>query len=328
MTLLGFQVEYRCVTSHLSMFSVLDILLDCTNLNVLSEDGLLQIILRPNWWSRWPGLFLWLLLSALVLLVLFGANRDAKTHKSGIWRDEYFLTELPPVSDPSRLSRLCRFLRHPYQSSATARAPKSQPRATRTMTPTPTHIAAAKMRALNDRVRKLKPASSQKLKEKVMCQNTLAEAALHNRLHRASIQAHIWGQQGWIQGSLAVQQSPKLKELVRDMEESLPKDFVAVHTSKVHRLWSIFLAVHPVYELLHVDLHVTAAKRAKINMDCILGSLTFLAIFFSADGSAVSARNPADCPVQQNSVLWIVLISLVSVFLNFVPRHLASWRYK
>ena len=42
-------------------------------------------------------------------------------------------------------------------------------------------------------------------------------------------------------------------------------------------------------------------------MDCILGSLAFVAIFFSVDGSAVAARSPADCPVQQGTFLWYLV---------------------
>ncbi|CAE7601919.1 SYT4 [Symbiodinium sp. CCMP2592] len=302
-----------CVTNHLTMFSIIDILLDCTNLNVLSEELLRNIVERPNWWNRWPAASLWALLGALLLLLGLGARQDGQIRKSGIWRDEYFLTDVPPVADPSRWCRLCRVLCHP-----------SAPRVTQTTAPTPTDAAAAKQQTLNERVMKLKPGTPQKLQENIMCENTLAEAARHTGLHRTSIRAHIWGLQGWIQGSLAVQQSPQLKELVMEMEESLPHDFVAVHASWSHRFRSTFLALHPVYEILLVDLHTTAAKRAKITMDCLFGSLAFAAVFFSVDGSAVAARNAAACPVQQNSLVWIVSISLVSVLLNFLPRHLVS----
>ena len=119
-----------------------------------------------------------------------------------------------------------------------------------------------------------------------------------------------------------MQQSPKLKQLVLDMEDTLPTAFVTVHSSFWYRFWSTLLAVHPVYELLHCDLHITAAKRAKITMDCLLGSLAFVALFFSVDGSAVAARNPSDCPIEQSSLLWIVAISLTAILLNFVPRRL------
>ena len=48
---------------------------------------------------------------------------------------------------------------------------------------------------------------------------------------------------------------------------------------------------------------MTAAKRAKIIMDCVLGSMAFVALFFSVDGSAVAARSPADCPIEQGTFL-------------------------
>ena len=55
----------------------------------------------------------------------------------------------------------------------------------------------------------------------------------------------------------------------RQLQEptGLSEAFVQVHSSRLQRLCSTFLATHPAYELLHCDLHETAAKRAKIFMD-------------------------------------------------------------
>ncbi|CAE7248839.1 SYT4 [Symbiodinium sp. CCMP2456] len=74
---------------------------------------------------------------------------------------------------------------------------------------------------------------------------------------------------------------------------------------------------------------MTAAKRAKIIMDCLLGSLAFVALFFSVDGSAVAARSPSECPIEQGTFLWYTFVALLSVTLNFLPRSLEShlaWR--
>eukprot|EP00439_Symbiodinium_sp_Y106_P003949 s2165_g1.t1 len=67
---------------------------------------------------------------------------------------------------------------------------------------------------------------------------------------------------------------------------------------------------------------MTAAKRAKIIMDCVLGSMAFVALFFSVDGSAVAARSPADCPIEQGTFLWYTFVAMFSVLLNFLPRSL------
>ncbi|CAE7456274.1 SYT4, partial [Symbiodinium necroappetens] len=119
-----------------------------------------------------------------------------------------------------------------------------------------------------------------------------------------------------------MQASPKLKELAIKLEEGLPRAFVRVHTSRLARVRAAMLTTHPVYELCMCDLHITAAKRAKIVGDEILGSLAFVALFFSVDGSAVGARSPEECPIEQGSFLWYTFVALFSVLLNCVPRSL------
>eukprot|EP00439_Symbiodinium_sp_Y106_P030900 s444_g3.t1 len=160
------------------------------------------------------------------------------------------------------------------------------------------------------------------MQERMICRNTLWEVARQHNVHTSSIQTHIWGRSGWVQGSLAVQRSPQLKLLAYALEETLPRAFVDVHTSRAQRLWAAMVASHPVYELWMCDLHMTAAKRAKIMMDCLLGSLAFVALFFSVDGTAVAARSPAECPIDQGSFLWYTFVAMFSVLLNFVPRSL------
>ena len=49
-----------------------------------------------------------------------------------------------------------------------------------------------------------------------------------------------------------------------------------------------------------------AARR----QDCILGSMAFVALFFSVDGSAVAARSPEECPVQQGTIWWYTFVAL------------------
>ena len=48
----------------------------------------------------------------------------------------------------------------------------------------------------------------------------------------------------------------------------------------------------------------------------------FVALFFSVDGTAVAARSPADCPIEQGTFLWYIFVAMLSVLLNFVPRSL------
>ena len=172
------------------------------------------------------------------------------------------------------------------------------------------------------RLQRLRPTWTSGLQEHAICRNTLCEVGRSLGLHITSIESHIWGRHGWVQGSLALQRSPKLREVAIELEERLPSAYLLVHTSHLHRLRATILASHPVYELCMFDLHMTAAKRAKICMDCVMGSLCFAALFFSVDGSALSARSPAECPLEQGSLIWYLFVATFSVLLNFIPRSL------
>ena len=57
----------------------------------------MQEILKPRWWSRPPALFLWPSIALLLALVVLGIFLDASVRRSGLWKDEYVLTEVPPV---------------------------------------------------------------------------------------------------------------------------------------------------------------------------------------------------------------------------------------
>eukprot|EP00438_Fugacium_kawagutii_P021278 Skav220199 [mRNA] locus=scaffold1074:418919:421958:- [translate_table: standard] len=174
-----------------------------------------------------------------------------------------------------------------------------------------------------------KPHISTRIQDDSIWRNTLRYVALQQKLHFQSLEMHIWGRNGWVQGSLAVSKSATLKSLVLQLEGAVPEAFILMHSSRIRRWFLTFLATHPAVTLLHCDLHVTAAKRAKIFMDCVLGSLAFVAIFFSVDGSTVAARSPEDCPVQQGTVGWYTFVTLFSILLNFIPRSLMyylAWR--
>eukprot|EP00435_Cladocopium_sp_Y103_P025592 s1429_g6.t1 len=299
-----------CATTHLSIFSAfVDLLLDCTNVNVLSQDGLEEIF-RNWWWFRLPALLLWLLLAALLCLLVVGVRQDRKLYSSGMWSDEYFLTELPPVSGRCSLSAAFSRCRKPQQMMPTLSTEKSM------------ESVANLNEAFNDWVKKqnLQPRLSNKLQETILCQNTLREVALQHMVHPSFMVGHIWGPEGWVQGSLAMTKSKKLKSFQLELEEGLPQAFVKAHSSRVRRVCSTCVATHPVCELWQWDLHITSAKRAKIIADCILGSLAFVALFFSVDGTAVAARSPENCPVQQGTFLWYTFVAIMSILLNLIPR--------
>ena len=38
--------------------------------------------------------------------------------------------------------------------------------------------------------------------------------------------------------------------------------------------------------------------------------MAFVALFFSVDGSAVAARSPEECPVQQGTIWWYTFVAL------------------
>ncbi|CAJ1365858.1 unnamed protein product [Effrenium voratum] len=285
-----------CATFHLSIFAMfVDVLLDCTNINVLSSENLREIMERSDWWTRPPSLCLWVLVAILLLFLAAGLVRDAS--RSTLWQAEYFFTEAPGVPQ----TRCCR-------CRCSMRCRKSQ------APETPETLAAMK------ELKKKEPFS--KMQESILCQNTLREVSLQHGLHTNLIQEHVWGAEGWIQGSLALQKSSGLKAAALRVKDDLPFAYVKAHSSRWRCWFSAFVTTHPLFEMQQFDLHVTAGKRAKIFMDCILGSLAFVALFFSVDGSAVAARSPEDCPIEQTSFLWLIFVSTFSIFLNFVPRSL------
>ena len=291
----------------------------------------MQEILKPRWWSRPPALFLWPSMALLLALIVLGIFLDASVRRSGLWKDEYFLTEVPPVRGSCGSCGSCTARR-----SDASEAPKKPSASTvPALHHEPSVASLARFHQADlARIQKklhrvMNPAISSRIQDDSIWRNTLRYVALQHKLHIESLEMHVWGRNGWVQGSLAVEKSPVLKSLVMRLEGDLPEAFVLMHSSRLHRVCSTFLAAHPAYTLLHCDLHVTAAKRGKIFMDCILGSLAFVAIFFSVDGSAVAARSPADCPVQQGTFLWYTFVTLFSILLNFIPRSLLfhlAWR--
>ena len=310
-----------CASKHLTIFAAFwDFLLDCTNVNVLNERNLKEI-LEPHWWFRLPSLLLWLLVAQLLLLMCAGLHVDHVAQSSGLWRDEYFLTQVAPVS-----RRCCRRQEGKEEQSDEI-AHKASSVSLRGMVPMIDH---QQVRHLKKSLSTLvKPTWQSKMQDESICRNTLRCLAMKHKVHVRTLGVHIWGMNGWVQGSLAVEKSAKLKSLVMDREEDLPKAFLSMHSSRFRRVWCTFAAAHPAYQLFFCDLNLTAAKRAKIFMDCVLGSLAFVALFFSVDGSAVAARSPSDCPVRPGSILYYTLVSLLSVLLNFIPRslmYMLAWR--
>ena len=280
---------------------------------MLSQEGLREIVERQGWWMRPPALGVWLLLASSLLLIALGRLSDARLHRSGFWRDEYFLTDLPPV--PESLPCLCgtswigsrkerqttddgdasheEEVQEAEQASEAEEAEDSPAQGARGRRPSQSSLPSImsqlsrlragiadpqSMQLRRDLLKRLKPNLAAGMQERVICRNTLWEVARQHNIHTSSIQTHIWGRSGWVQGSLAVQRSPQLKALAYALEETLPRAFVEVHTSRAQRLWAAMVASHPVYELWMCDLHMTAAKRAKIMMDCLLGSLALASV--------------------------------------------------
>ena len=310
-----------CVSSHLSIFAAfLDLLLDCTNANVLSENSLREI-LRRAWWSRLPSVSLWILVLHLLALICLACRMDSITHATGLWRDEYFLTQASPVrasccrpanlrEDMMEAKRLVGEARHFRSEDILEEATHLREKVS--------HMSA-----------QLQPSWRSRMQDLVICQNTLRCLTLQHKVHIHTLAEHFWGPNGWVQGSLAAQNSEPLRHLLRALEDEVPKAFVSVHSSRLLRLWCTLRAALPAHELLMCDLHLTAAKRAKLFMDGILGSLAFVALFFSIDGSVLAARSPEACPLEQGSLAYYIFVAFFSILLNFVPLSFMSslaWR--
>ena len=318
-----------CVSSHLSIFAAfLDLLLDCTNANVLSEKSLREI-LRREWWSRPPSVSLWILVLHLLALICLGCGMDSITRSSGLWTDECFLTQVSPVR-----GGCCRG--HPAQPAERVGEDFNLMEEATRLVGEAKHLSEDfldEARHLTEKVSQmsagLQPSWRSRMQDSVVCQNTLRCVALQHKVHIHTLAVHFRGPNGWVQGSLAVQNSDALRHLLRVLEDEVPKALVSVHSSRLLRLWCTFKAAHPVYELLMCDLHLTAAKRAKLFMDGMLGSMAFLALFFSIDGSVLAARSPEACPLEQGSLVYYIFVAFLSILLNFVPQSLMSslaWR--
>ena len=157
---------------------------------MLTPEGLKDIVERQDWWLRPPGLGLWLLLFASLLLICFGCIADARVRRSGLWRDEYFLTELPPAQLP-RKGRLCGTCRRTSDSASKAgevpgiegkeqqaqSAPPKPPKSALSqlraglagMSESPAQLAQLQKRML----RRAKPSLASGLQESTICRNTL-----------------------------------------------------------------------------------------------------------------------------------------------------------
>ncbi|CAE7539239.1 unnamed protein product [Symbiodinium sp. KB8] len=197
-----------CATVHLSIFGAfVDILLDCTNANMLTPEGLREIIDRQGWPSGKQDSFS-KRRQNLDAPRLCSCRSGKKVSKVAAGLREFVIYRNTLWEDP----RLWELWYIPYYGY-----PEVQ-------------------------------------KHFVMISDGLPAEP---------------GKSGWIQGSLAMQASPKLKELAIKLEE---------------------------------------------------GSLAFVALFFSVDGSAVGARSPEECPIEQGSFLWYTFVALFSVLLNCVPR--------
>ena len=63
------------------------------------------------------------------------------------------------------------------------------------------------------------------------------------------------------------------------------------------------------FSLIFLDVFFGPPSNFR-RQDCILGSMAFVALFFSVDGSAVAARSPEECPVQQGTIWWYTFVAL------------------
>ena len=293
-----------------------------------------------------------MLVAILLLFLAAGLVRDAS--RSTLWQAEYFFTEAPGVPQTRccrcRCSMRCRKSQAPETPETLAamkELKKKEPfskmqEAWLPVQPSSVFVGfvvfswcfflvppfcffffAVFLRIFRPQVSQtFSRSETGAAQESILCQNTLREVSLQHGLHTNLIQEHVWGAEGWIQGSLALQKSSGLKAAALRVKDDLPFAYVKAHSSRWRCWFSAFVTTHPLFEMQQFDLHVTAGKRAKIFMDCILGSLAFVALFFSVDGSAVAARSPEDCPIEQTSFLWLIFVSTFSIFLNFVPRSL------
>ncbi|CAK9013281.1 unnamed protein product [Durusdinium trenchii] len=117
----------------------------------------------------------------------------------GLWRDQFLLLEVLPVTKRSNSKR----------AAESEQADRST-----------VNDANSKLQSIQEKIRTKRSLS--KMQERVLVQNTLREASLRHGLTISCIEQHIWGENGWVQGSPSLENSSVLKAMKADMVETLP----------------------------------------------------------------------------------------------------------
>ena len=153
---------------------------------MLTPEGLKEILDRPDWWTRPPALLLWALLGASLLLIGFGCCSDARVRRSGLWREEYFLTDLPPAQLPRAKHTLCfscfRSTSAPAVEPGPQRSEKSKSwLAMRGFSALSESPAAAAALARQNLLHRMKPSLASGIEERTICRNTLRLGWQHKK---------------------------------------------------------------------------------------------------------------------------------------------------
>jgi len=291
-----------CLSSHLTIFTLairgmLD-MIHCTNVNVMSLAGLENLYQGAgSWHFRLPALLLWGLLVAFLVALAWAVWLDALRARTDQWRHAYLhVDELLGTTQNQSLT--CAFLQRACTSLWQVSRSVSQAGTWRKVFLL--HVIASGVHSVLAR-------------ERGISGPTLA--------------SRVWDASGYSQDTLEGQNFKVLSSVIKD-PKAVPAAFSIYFqkSSYLKRVWLHFLTAHPVLGACRMNVEKTAAKQTKVLViDTVLGTLVILAIFFSMDGDAVSARSPSQCPVKGLFVLRSVWKCIAASCLNEIPKAAMSY---
>lgn len=286
-----------CATTHLSFFSLIaQVVLQCSNLQVLSAENLQSIRDPANrWWKSTSSVLLAVVVLLLLLAVVQGARTDVAAAQSQLWKDDFFVTGVPAEQKTTPcLPVIITFARYCW------------------------HLLQKRSEVRRDEIRL-----------RVLTLPLQHALAYHSGIHSGTIAQHAWGERGWVRGSPAVTHSGELSRKVDELKDMLPCVFkLYAHCGAcafLRRTWVLFWSVNPLTSLGQVLIEMHALKRALILSVRLLGSLALTAIFFTVNGDAMAATAPSKCPLEPWSPWRYLLVMAVSGVVNMLPLSLLNW---
>lgn len=288
----SFQDGVWCRSEHLSIFAVVwDILLGCTNLELLSEPTVAAVREHEDWTESEPAAIVLALSASLVALLLLGVLWEAYEHRLGSTRDH------------GKAVRLC------------ANCVKLGPQLLK-------HRYAALLVYARDVLNCLRMERSL-LRGATLTAATQRLLAVRNGLSVACVTQHCWKGAEWCETKPAMAYTIlccKLRFHGGEAEEVV-QGFQGGCQRVLLRYMLQFLAVHPLLDAMRLGAgSMTVGKRMALQLAGVFGVLATNALIFNFSGQLRDWEADAECPIASTSQLFIIVATLVSILVNAVPN--------